>query len=268
MSRLTLVALLVLAVAGPARAEPNPVVHDAMGPLVDVTNDWQRYQPADRFCIEMNGFDIYTALTGDTGEQCGQSGKFRLDVQTPPLCPGCRRLFIDYSQIPENDASAGLFWAHGHVFFRLHAWNFTYTADPIAHSPNIKNFTNDKLVAPYGSPQEQVITAFDTHSLAYVGSTDRFTHSEIQGPYYVGPAYKNRDDEVIHGAYVDVDVAGATDLMNPALNEIRYWAGFNSGEVTCPDNLFEEYDDGNYFYYGCASHPAVSESFVDPFATT
>lgn len=260
-----LVASFALAVA-PAAADPQPLMLDAMGPLVDVTDDWERYQPAASFCVELDGFDGYTAFSGDAGPVCEGSDDLLVEIDTPPLCELCRRLFIDYAEIPEaNQPGAGLFWARGHVYFRLHAPNPTHTVNPIAHSPNIKNLTNDKFVSPEGSVPEQVWTQVDTHAIAYVGSTGRHTHSEIQGPYYVGPTYVNTDGQTVRGAYLDL-LAGPA-LGDAALDSVRYWVGYNAGEATCPDNvLFDgDYADGNYGYGGCAAHPAISESAVWPY---
>ncbi|MGH2829939.1 MAG: hypothetical protein ACRDJM_05600 [Actinomycetota bacterium] len=264
-----LVALIAfLAFAPVSRAEPVPIQQDPLGPLSDVTNRWTEFQPAEAFCVRVDGFDLYRALTGDGGPECENDPRTLLvDVGAPPLCPGCRRLFIDFSVIPPNDPGSGLFYAHGHVYFRMHSFNPTYTADPIAHSPNIKNVTNDKAVAPAGSVQEQLATWFDTYAIAYVGDTARVHHNAIQGPYYIGPAYVNAAGRTILGAYVDVDVASAQDMRNPALNGIAYWAGFDSGEQTCPHNSSEEYADTDAFYFGCTPHPGTSIAVVDPFTT-
>lgn len=262
MKALFALTILALAATTPARAD-DPLNHDAMGPIIDVSAAWEDYQPSDDFCVTIDGFDAYTALSGDTGPTC-EDDSFRVTVEAPPLCAGCARLFIDFSQIPENDPSAGMFYAHGHVFFRMHAFN-RYEVDPVAHSPNIKNLTNDKAVNPEGSPQDPFFSGFDTYAIAYVGSTARTTHSDVQGPYYVGPRYVNAAGRTIHGAYVDVSPGDAVP-MGEEFDTIRYWVGFNSGEATCPDNLSEEYADGNYGYYGCATHPAVSVSSFNPFA--
>lgn len=267
--RMAVVAVLALVCGGMvnAGAEPMPGMLDAMGPIQDVTESWTEYQPSESFCVTLDGFDGYTAFSGDPGPTCPESEDLLVEIDTPDLCTGCRRLFINYAMIPEaNDPGAGLFYARGHVFFRMHAFNPNYTANPLAHSPNIKNFTNDKFIAPYDSPQEQAATAFDTRAIAYVGSTLKHTHSEIQGPYYVGPTYRNHEGRLIRGAYIDVDAQDSLGV--PELDQIRYWVGYNSGEATCPDNvLFDgEYADGNYGYGACAAHPAVSESVIDPVA--
>jgi hypothetical protein len=261
------IVLAVVFAAGTARAEPMPMVLDAMGPLVDVTDNWTDYQPSESFCVTLDGFDGYTAFSGDAGPTCEGSDDLLVEIQTPELCDGCMRMFINYEAIPaENDMAAGLLYARGHVFFHLGGFN-AYTADPLAHSPNIKNFTNDKFIAPYGSPQEQVATQFDTRSIAYVGSTSKHTHSEVQGPYYVGPTYRNTEGRLIRGAYVDVTIPGSS-AGSPEADGIRYWVGYNAGEATCPDNVLFEgtYADGNYGYAACAAHPAISESVIDPFA--
>lgn len=267
LARAGLVVTIMLA-ATSARAEPMPMVLDAMGTFVDVSASWQDYQPSESFCVALDGFDGYTSFSGNAGPTCPDSEDLLVEIETPPLCiPNCRRLFIDYSSIPaENDAAGGLFYARGHVFFRLHAFN-NYTADPIAHSPNIKNVTNDKFFAPYDSPQETVATELDTRAISYVGSTLRHTHSEVQGPYYVGPTYRNTEGHLIRGAYIDVNVP-ANAAGAPEMDGIRYWVGYNAGEATCPDNVVfnGDYADGNYGYAACASHPAISESVIDPFS--
>lgn len=263
----------------PASAEPAHLVkappnQNPLGPLKDVTHEWQRYQPANRFCVRVNVFEV----TGNTGGKhsgakaaCRRSGfgpgdgdLYLVEIETPRLCAGCHRLFLDYSRIPRRNRPPS-YWAHGHAYFRLDSPNFTYTADPLAHSPNIKNFTNDKLIAPYGSPLEQVAHAFDLHAISYVGDTAHFAHSEIQGPYYIGPWYLNRHGRRIHGAFVDIDVASAERMPDDALNEILYRSGFNSGELTCVDNASPEYRDGNYLYGGCVDNFGFSRRPINPF---
>ena len=136
--------------------------------------------------------------------------------------------------------------------------NNTYTVDAKAHSPNTKNFTNDKLVAPHGSPQEQVIGAWDLHAIEYVTDTRNFIHTGSQGRYYIGPTYLNRNHDRIDGVYLDVDVADARRLPSPQLNAIGYIAGFNSGTV-CPT-------DADTFYAGCFDWWGMSSTTIDPFA--
>jgi hypothetical protein len=246
---------------------------DPLGPLVDVTATWQDYQPATTFCVRPDRFE----LSGDTGATakgsdpvCRRSGfkpsdrgLYRVNIRTPTLCAGCRRYFFDYSKIPaENEPP--LFYAHGHAYFRLQSFNFTYTVDPIAHSPNVKNFTNDKLVAPTGSIQEDIATMFDTYSMAYVGDTAFFVHSQVQGPYYIGPWYLNRAGKRIVGAYLDLNVMDATELPIPVLNEIRYMSGFRSGESTCPDGALG-FEDADAFYGGCVDQMGGSSATYNPF---
>ncbi len=150
------------------------------------------------------------------------------------------------------------YYPRGHVFYRLASSNLTYTVDPIDHSPNTKNFTNDKLLAPYGSPQESVIGAGDLHQMfGYVTDTAHFVHTAIQGPYYIGPWYVNRSGRRIHGVYFDVDVADATSFGSAQLNAINYVAGFNSGQY-CP------VDDQDFAYGGCADWWGYSVSSVNP----
>jgi len=266
MRRTVILMLTLLAGVLPARAETTPLTQDPLGPMTDVTADWEAYQPADDFCIPLDGFDLYRAWTGDDGEACDAEATYRVRVQTPPLCGGCRRFFLDYSQISENDPAAGLFFAHGHAYFRLHSWNPSYTVDPLAHSPNIKNLTNDKAVNPSGSPQEQLSGMMDTYAMSYVGDTRLFHHNEVQGPYYVGPWYLNGAGAQINGAYLDVNVGGATPAGVPEIDELRYWAGFDAGEASCPHNM-SEYQDGDAFYGGCAAHPGMGATAIDPYSS-
>lgn len=279
MSRafLALATCLAVALPGSAGAQmQDPLFNDPLGPIVDVTRRWQDYQPARTFCVSPDVFEASGDDGADTNGRhpaCRRSGFARssrdlylVRVAAPPLCAGCRRLFIDYSKIPRRNAPP-YFYARGHVYFRLQSWNWGYTVDPKAHSPNIKNLTNDKAVAPDGSYQERIAHPFDLHAMSYVGDTAHVAHSQVQGPYYVGPWYLSRSGKRIHGAYLDVDVMSTPELPHPMLNEIRYMAGYNAGEATCPDNvLFEgQYADGNYGYAGCADRPGGSATGVNPF---
>lgn len=277
-SLLMAVVLATLGLTTPAHSQQsNPFQQDPMGPLIDVSDRWKRFQPARAFCIRPEVFEV-TGQTGATATgrdpACRRSGfprratgLYRVTVGAPPLCPGCRRLFIDYSRIPERNAPP-LFYARGHVYFRLQSWNGGYTVDPRAHSPNIKNFTNDKLFVPDGSPQERIVHAFDLHSMAYTGDTANFAHAAPQGPWYAGPWYLNRAGKRIVGAFLDVQVGSAQPTGRAELDEIAYMSGFNSGEPTCPDNflLDGEYADGNYLYASCADHFGGSSQGVNPFA--
>ena len=259
-----------LQVGTPAAAQPSaPFQYDALGPIRDVTANWLAYQPAQAFCVKPNVGQYTPGGDGatDTGRDpaCRRSGfkrsatgLVRIGVRTPPLCPGCRRLFIDFSKIPQAD-SPPTYYARGHSFYRLASENLSYTVDPIDHSPNTKNFTNDKLLAPSGSPQEQLIGALDLHlASGYVTDTVNFVHTAVQGPYYIGPWYLSRGGRRIYGVYLDVDVADATEYSNPQQNAIGYGAGFNSGQ-TCPN-------DDDSFYAGCVDWWALSASTVNPYA--
>lgn len=262
MIRRTLTLALGLALLGGTAQAAVPFQADSMGPITDVTAHWQRYQPASAFCIKPDAPQYTPGGIGAnaTGADpvCRRSGfpasatrLVKIQIRTPVLCTGCRRLFIDFSKIP---ASGG---AHGHVYYHLAAANFTYTVDPVDHSPNTKNFTNDKLLTPDGSPQALLIGAFDLHAIAYVTDTAHFVHTAIQGPYYIGPWYVNRAGRRIDGVYLDVDVEDATHFPSPQLNEIGYVDGFNSGTL-CPS-------DGDAFYAGCADAFSYSTSIVNPF---
>jgi hypothetical protein len=269
-TKLLLVSLLAVSSTAWAQSlPPLPFMQNPLGPMLDVTDDWQSYQPADDFCITPNVVDptdqIVALVTPvPVQDNCG-AGTYKGHIVTPPLCPGCRRLFFDYSQIPAvNDPAKLLFYAHGHAYFRTSSLNPTYTIDPLSHSPNIKNFTNDKLVAPDGSLQEQIAFALDLHDMSYVGDTKNFAHTASQGPYYIGPTYLTKSGEVKNGAYVDIDVGQYPPLGNPNLDAIYYQAGFNSGEATCPDNG-TPFEDGNLFYGGCVDHFGMSSTPLDPY---
>ena len=101
--------------------------------------------------------------------------------------------------------------------------------------------------------------ALDLHQLfGYVSDTTHFAHTAIQGPYYIGPWYLNRSGRRTKGVYLDVDVARATSLGSPQLDDIVYAAGFNSGQL-CPS------EDQDSFYGGCVDWWGYSTSTVDPF---
>lgn len=243
---------------------------DAIGPIRDVTASWRSYQPASAFCVRPDvgqytpGGDGANATGRDpacrrSGFPSNATGLVKITIRTPTLCAGCRRLFIDFARIPAAN-NPPTHYAHGHVFYRLTSPNFSYTVDPLAHSPNTKNFTNDKLLAPSGSAQEQVIGALDLHQFAgYVSDTAHFTHTAIQGPYYIGPWYLSRAGRHIRGVYLDLDVGDATRYPSSQLNSVGYGAGFNSGQ-SCPS-------DDDAFYAGCFDSWALSATTVDPFAT-
>lgn len=283
MSRLRLLAILLtglaclVLLAMPARAiGSDPTSNDPLGPLTDVSAHWSWYQPAPDFCVLPTVYEFPASPETATGMDpaCRRSGfppganrLYEVKVTAPPLCAGCRRLFIDYSKITPGTAAAPT--AHGHAYFRLMSLNPTYTVPPIAHSPNIKNLTNDYLVAPPGSPSASVAAAADHYDMAYTGDTANFAHIEAQGPYYVGPWYLNADGRRIYGAYLDVDLTNGTQLPEAGANIIRYSAGFDASPATCPDAaLFGvAYTDGNYFYGGCVNgFGASSPPGVDPWA--
>lgn len=280
--RLRLAAVAVaLAVTVPAHAHPLPAssfTQDPLGPLTDVTSNAGHFQPAGVFCVKPDVFQL--TGVGDTvtaadpgcarsGFAPGEGGLVKITVSTPLLCGGCRRLFLDYSKIPKRNHPPS-FYAHGHAYFDVGSVNPSYTVEPVAHSPNVKNFTNDKLFVPDGSLQELVVYPFDLHSRAYTGNTTHTVHSAPQGPYYTGPWYVNRNGDRIYGAYLDVTVV--TDLGrlpgDHRLNEIGYVAGFHSGAGTCPDEKLGDgtYADGDGFYAGCVDHFGAGRTVVDPFA--
>jgi hypothetical protein len=271
-------ALAMAALAGaphagaPHAGAPSgvPFYYDALGPISDVTTHWQHYQPANAFCVqpEPGGHTpggVGPTVTGrnaacrHSGYPKAAKGLIVVRVRTPTLCSGCRRLFIDFSKIPKTGAPP-YYYPHGHVFLRLSSANFSYTVDPVDHSPNTKNFTNDKLLAPAGSAQERLIGAGDLHQMfGYVTDTLGFVHTAIQGPYYVGPWYVSRQGRRVHGVYLDLDVADAT--QNPggvSFNDVSYAAGFSSGQ-SCPN-------DDDAFYGGCVDWWGYSSSTVNPYA--
>jgi len=276
-----LIALLVVsATTAVARAHPlpaTPFTQDPLGPLVDITANAAAYQPAAVFCVKPDVFQLTSIGPTVTGADpaCAHSGfspteqrLVKISVDTPALCNGCRRLFLDYSKIPAANEPPN-FYAYGHAYFHVGSLNPSYTVEPIAHSPNVKNFTNDKLFVPDGSPQEQAVWAFDLHARAYTGNTAHTVHSHSQGPYYAGPWYVNAAGVRIVGAYLDVTVV--TDLGalpgDHRLNEIGYFAAFHSGEPTCPDEVAGggTYADGDAYYGGCPDHFGAGREVVDPF---
>ncbi len=263
MRKLALALGSTLAFGVPAAQAALPFQSDSMGPITDVTATWQHYQPASAFCIRPDAPQYTPGGTGATatgrdpacrrsGYPASATGLVKVQIRTPILCAGCRRLFINFAKIP---ATGG---ARGHAYYHLAAFNFTYTVDPLAHSPNTKNFTNDKLLTPEGSLQEPIIGAFDLHAIAYVADTANFVHNAIQGPYYIGPWYVNRHGQRINGVYLDVDVADANPIGNALLDGIGYVAGFNSG-MFCSS-------DADLLYGGCVDDWSFSASTVDPFS--
>lgn len=269
---LSIAAALALAGGGssgvPAASPSNPFQQDPIGPIVDVTGHWRHYQPAKTFCVrpDVNEYTpggVGPTVTGadpacaHSGFPATATGVVKITVTTPPLCPGCRRLFLDFSKIPAAN-SPPLAYARGHAYYRLASINPTYTVDPIDHSPNTKNFTNDKLVTPDGSPQQPFVNGFDLHAMEYVTDTVHFVHNASQGPYYIGPWYLNRSGHRINGAYLDVDVVDAQRLPGGAtVNAISYQSGFNSGQA-CPS-------DDDLLYGGCVDWFGSSAEMIDPF---
>jgi hypothetical protein len=256
---------LAAAAAGASLAAPAvPFRADVMGPISDVTARWQDFQPATAFCIKPDvpqytpGGSGATATGADpacrrSGFAKTDTGLVKITVRTPLLCTGCRRLFIDFSRIPATGP-----YAHGHAYYHLYSLNPTYTVDPLDHSPNTKSFSNDKLLVPEGSPQQPLVGAFDLHAIAYVTDTAHFVHTRIQGPYYIGPWYLNRNGERVDGAYLDVDAQDGRRFPAAQANAIGYAAGFNSA-TRCRS-------DADAFYAGCFDAWGFSSSTVDPYA--
>jgi hypothetical protein len=81
-----------------------------------------------------------------------------------------------------NAGHIALMYSHGHANFRLSSLNPTYTSDPVAQSPNVKDLTNDYLVAPPGSASSAVTSQLDPHLLAYAADTANYAHTDAQAP--------------------------------------------------------------------------------------
>ena len=251
----------------PGAAPSNGIQQDPMGPIANVTAQWRHYQPATTFCIkqDVTGYTPGGDGATDTGADpiCQRSGfaptatgLTKIHLRTPTLCGGCRRLFIDFSKIPATN-SPPIAYAHGHAYYRLQSLNPFYTVSPVDHSPNTKDFYDDKLVTPDGSPQQPIVAGFELHALDFVTDTAHFIHTASQGPYYIGPWYFNRRFQKVNGLYLDVDVVDAQQLPGGLqVNGIGYSAGFNSGQF-CPN-------DDDLFYAGCFDWGGASAEMVDP----
>lgn len=278
--RLPTIAVSICAVAGLLLAPPvagaqtsqTPLNSDPVGPISNVTAHWRYYQPAPDFCVPDQVYEV-PSDTQDTqtganpacefsGFSPTATGLYEVQITTPPLCSTCVRLFIDYAKIAPSSLGT---YSQGHAYIRLSSANPTYVSSPTAHSPNVKNFTNDYLVAPPGSPRSTVAATADPHLLAYAADTAHFAHTTAQGPYYIGPWYLNRWGERIDGAYIDVDLSKAHRLGQTQLDEIYYAAGYNTDPSLCPDTLADPaYNDGNYLYGGCVNAGGASSEGVDP----
>lgn len=294
MRRIVMLLCTVALASSVARADDlpaTPFTQDPLGPISDVTANAASYQPRAAFCVRPDVFQFpgpeasasYTGADADcaaSGFTATDSGlvKIRTDgpsgacgTCTPALGSGRRRLFIDFSKIPAN--APPLLYAHGHAYFHISSFNPSYTIEPVAHSPNIKNFTNDKLFVPDGSPQQPFVYGFDTHSRAYTANTAHTVHNADQGPFYTGPWYVNAAGERIHGAYLDVEISPeyAAPPQAHRINEIGYGAGFHSGEEVCFDEVVgrrfgEQYRDGDGFYGGCIDAFGAGRTTIDPYA--
>jgi hypothetical protein len=281
LRRILRVRILVLTVAAAggaliapttSGAQTTPLSSDPVGPISNVTGDWQYYQPASDFCVPDQVVEV-PSDTQDTqsgsnpacassGFTPSDSGLYEVKIVTPPLCGTCVRLFIDYAAIQPSSLGT---YSQGHAFYRLSSANPTYSSSPVAHSPNIKNFTNDYLVSPPASAQSEVFSNVDPHLLAYAADTAHFAHTTVQGPYYIGPWYLNQYGDRIDGAYIDVDLARATQLGEAELDDIFYGAAYNTDPSLCPDTLANPaYNDANYFYGGCVNAGGFSAEAIDP----
>ncbi len=218
--------------------------------VVEIPSDTQDTQTGSNPACAFSGF-----TPTDTG-------LYEVKIVTPPLCATCVRLFIDYAAIKPSSLGT---YSQGHAFYRPSSANPSYSSSPTAHSPNIKNFTNDYLVSPPGSAQSQVFSNVDPHLLTYAADTAHFAHTTLQGPYYIGPWYVNQYGDRIDGAYVDVDLAQATQLGQAVLDDIYYGAGYNTDPSLCPDTLANPaYNDANYFYAVCINAFGISSDGIDP----
>jgi hypothetical protein len=279
MMRRAVVFVVLLLAGGMAIGDPlpaTPFTQDPLGPIADVTASWQDYQPRDAFCVYPDSVQypgpaeaaVSTGADADcaaSGFAPAEAGLVKITVGAPPLCEGCRRLFINYSMIPAN--ALPNVYAHGHVYLHLASLNPSSTVHPEAHSPNIKNFTNDKLFVPDDAAYQPVVHEVDTHDRAYTGNTVHFVHNKVQGPYYVGPWYVNRDGMRVPGAYLDVtiDPSSAAPPEVHQVNEIGYIAGFHSGEEICFDEIVgDPYRDGDAYYGGCIDGFGAGRTPVDP----
>src|SRR5260221_8337153 len=77
MRKAFIVAALLMAISSVARAEGTPFTQDPLGPISDVTAHWQEYQPAARFCIKPEGFEMtgdQSATLDGTDADCAFSG--------------------------------------------------------------------------------------------------------------------------------------------------------------------------------------------------
>ncbi|HUA48543.1 MAG TPA: hypothetical protein VMA77_25135 [Solirubrobacteraceae bacterium] len=262
----------VVAAPAAASAQTTPLSSDPVGPISNVTADWQYYQPASDFCVPDQVLEIPSdtqdtqtgsnAACAFSGFAPADSGLYEVKIATPPLCSTCVRLFVDYGAIKPSSLGT---YSQGHAFYRLSSGNPTYSSAPVTHSPNIKNFTNDYLVSPPGSAQSQVFSNVDPRLLTYAADTAHFAHTTVQGPYYIGPWYVNQYGDRIDGAYIDVDLSHATRLGQAELDDIYYGAAYNTDPSLCPDTLANPaYNDANYLYGGCVNAFGISSEGIDP----
>jgi hypothetical protein len=264
--------------AAPVPPESPLFTLDPLGKATDVTCKWQHYQPAAQFCVPLDGIEYAPGGTGPltdgsdpacafSGFSPSDSGLYKFDFAVPTLCPGCRRLFIDFATIPADDAAKLLYYAHGHAYYRVSSANPSYSIEPTSHSPNTKDFFNDKLVSPPGSPVEALVRVADTYDMAYVTDVVHFIHTAIQGVHYIGPWYVNREGERIHGIYLDVDAGSATAFGVPSFDAFFYQAGYNSGQDTCfNSDGTPMVNDADLLYGGCVDRIGGSSDAFDPFA--
>ena len=230
--------------------------------------NWQHYQAAAAFCILPDGPQYTPGGHGGTttgsdpacklsGFRPGDIGLYKVQISAPPLCAFCRRYFIDLSKAKPD--------VRGHAFYAIASVNDSYTIDPVAHSPNTKNFTNDHLLAtPPGTVVQLLMGKIDLYLKAYVTDSLHFVHNDLQGPYYAGPWYVNSAGQRIQGVYVDVNIAVPVVLGNPKLDALRYLAGYDNGLLPCPDELNPALSDADFLYAGCVDHVAASSTAYDP----
>ena len=151
-----------------------------------------------------------------------------MKIVTPPLC--ARGSVIDYAAIKPSS----LVLTRRERVYRP-SRNPTYSSSPTAQ-PNIKNFTNDYLVAPPGSAHSQLIAKVDPHLLTYAADTAHYEHT-TSGALLHRTLLPEPDGDRIDGAYIDVDLAQGTQLKRAELDGISYGAAFDTDPAICPDTL-------------------------------
>lgn len=204
------IALMAVALSAPATYEAGaasnnpcdtvalPICVAALGPLRDVTSNWQSYQPA---LVQPVPISDYVADPEDApppagvgvcggeaahppppipasteanalpapapGPPPGDNSPFTgshycqlryLSTDFDALCAGCRRVLVDYSAIPAGNATSP--GADGHWAARFNAGSdFTPTMPFNGHSPNVKNLCADKSTLLNTAPGSDCLPA-------------------------------------------------------------------------------------------------------------